>query len=127
MIKFGVAGYPPAFSNSRFKKNRLKIFEWLKEVGLDAFEAQMTYGPRTLKETCLEIKNISFELGIKVSIHASYFIVFTSNDQKKIEQSIDTLKRTFELANIMNSDVIVLHPGPLYGEEAKEIMKRGKE
>lgn len=127
MIKFGVAGYPPAYSETIFKKDRLKIFQWLNELGLDAFEAQMTYGPRTLPETCRQIKFFAEEFGIKVSIHASYFIVFTSPEQKKIEQSIDTLKRTYDLADIMGVNTIVLHPGPLYGKPPEESMIRIKE
>ena len=127
MIKFGVAGYPPAFHLSPFKKDRLKIFEWIKSLGLDAFEAQMTYGPRTLKENCIQIKHASEDFNVKVSIHASYFIVFTSNEKTKIEQSIDTLKRTFDLANLMGSNVIVLHPGPLYGQDSIEVMARLKD
>jgi len=127
MIKFGVAGYPPAFSISAFKKNRMNIFEWLNSIGVDAFEAQMTYGPRTTKENCQEIRRLSIEYGIKLSVHASYFIVFTSNDKQKIAQSVDTLMRTYELADIMGANVIVLHPGPLYNLPSEEIMKRIKE
>lgn len=124
MIKFGVAGYPLAFSESPFKKDKLKVFEWLRAMNLDAFEAQMTYGPRTSKENCLAIKQAAADQGISISVHASYFIVFTSNDKQKISQSIDTLQRTYELASILNSDIIVLHPGPLYGIESSIISKR---
>lgn len=127
MIRFGVAGYPPAFNLSPFRKNRMKIFEWINSIGLDAFEAQMTYGPRTLKENCIEIKRASEEFNIKVSVHASYFIVFTSDNEKKVEQSLDTLKRTYELADIMGADVIVLHPGPLYNKPSSEAMGRIQE
>jgi deoxyribonuclease-4 len=127
MIKFGVAGYPPAFGLSPFKKNRMNIFEWIHSLGLDAFEAQMTYGPRTTKENCKEIKRISESFGIKVSVHASYFIVFTSNNTQKIAQSVDTLLRTYELADLMAADVIVLHPGPLYNLPPENAIKRIKD
>jgi deoxyribonuclease-4 len=127
MIKFGVAGYPPAYSDTIYKKDRLKVFQWLKEIGIDAFEAQMTYGPRTLPENCRLINQLSKDFDIKVSVHASYFIVFTSSEKQKIQQSIDTLKRTYELADLMGSDTIVLHPGPLYGEDPDEPLNRIKD
>jgi deoxyribonuclease IV len=124
MVKFGVAGYPIAFTESKYKKDRLKIFEWLKELNLDAFEAQMTYGPRTSVENCKLIKSISDELKIKVSVHAAYYIVLTSDDKAKVERSIETLIKTYELADLMGADVIVLHPGPLYNQDSKQVMER---
>lgn len=124
MVKFGVAGYPIAFSESKYKNERLKIFEWLKSLNLDAFEAQMTYGPRTSKENCQLIKTLSEELKIKVSVHAAYYIVLTSDDKSKIERSIETLVKTYELADLMGADIIVLHPGPLYNQDANQVMER---
>ena len=124
MVKFGVAGYPIAFSESKYKNNRLKIFEWLRSLNLDAFEAQMTYGPRTSKENCQLIKSLSEELNIKVSIHAAYYIVLTSGDKSKIERSIETLIKTYELADLMGADIIVLHPGPLYNQDVNQVMER---
>ncbi|HPX75676.1 MAG TPA: TIM barrel protein [Bacteroidales bacterium] len=124
MFKFGVAGYPLAFSKSKYNKDRLKIFNWLKDLNLDAFEAQMTYGPRTSVDNCKQIKLISEEFNIKVSVHAAYYIVLTSNERSKIERSIDTLLKTYELADLMGADVIVLHPGPLYKQNPELIMER---
>jgi deoxyribonuclease IV len=123
MVRFGVAGYPLAFSETSFKNDRMRIFEWLRSLDLDAFEAQMTYGPKTTIENCNIIRNLSKEYDIKVSIHASYYIVLTSSDKLKIQRSIETLKKTFELADIMGADVIVLHPGPYYSSNPKEIFE----
>jgi len=124
MIKFGVAGHPMAFFESPFGKDRMKVFEWLKELDLDAFEAQMTYGPKTSIENCKKIKKLSKELDIKVSVHGAYYIVLASDDKVKIRRSIETLKKTFELANLMGADTVVIHPGSLYGEDPKIIMDR---
>ena len=124
MVRFGVAGYPLAFSNSSFKKDRMKIFEWIKSLNLDAFEAQMTYGPRTSVENCKIIKSLSKEFNITVSVHAAYYIVLTSKEKDKIRRSIETLKKTYELADLMGADIIVLHPGPLYGEDSRIVFDR---
>lgn len=124
MVHFGVAGYPPAFYKSNYAKNRIDILKWIHDLKLDAFELQMTYGPKTLKETCIKYRNLADELGIKLSIHAAYYIVLTSSDPKKIERSIDTLKRTFELADILGVNVVVLHPGSLYGENTESVIRR---
>lgn len=114
MVLFGVAGYPPAFHKSKYSKNRIDILYWLKDLGLHAFEMQMTYGPRMLEENCKEYRQLSNALNISLSIHAAYYIVLTSSVEKKVTQSIDTLKRTFELADLLGVEKIILHPGPLY-------------
>jgi|GEM_PF-403825 len=123
-MRFGVAGYPLAFNDSVYRKDRMKIFQWLTDLGLDAFEMQMTYGPRTTKANCLEIRRLAEEFQIKLSIHGSYFIVLTSDEEKKIDQSIDTLKRTYDLADILGADAVILHPGPMYGLQSPVLTQR---
>lgn len=124
MLKFGVAGFPIAFEKTEFRKKRLNIFQWLSSLGIDAFELQMTYGPRTSPDTCKEMSSISLDFDIKISVHASYFIVFTSHDKKAVERSCETLKRTYELADLLGADVVVLHPGSLYKEDPKFVVER---
>lgn len=124
MMKFGVSGYPPAFYKSDFKKNRVKILQWLHELQLNAFEMQMTYGPKTPIDKCLEYRNLSKELNISISIHAAYYIVLTSPDKVKVKRSLETLMKTFELADILESNIIVLHPGSLYGQPFSESLNR---
>ncbi|MBI1309330.1 MAG: TIM barrel protein [Proteobacteria bacterium] len=124
MMNFGVSGFPLAFTTSAQRKKRENIFPWLHAQGLNALELQMTYGPRTSEENCLLYNQLSQEFGIKLSAHASYFIVLTSAEAEKIERSIETLKRTYELAEILGADAIVLHPGPLYGQPAADAHER---
>ena len=124
MIRFGVAGFPPAFSESKYGKKREQIFLWLKDLGLEALELQMTYGPRMKLETCITYKELSEETGVKLSIHASYFIVLTSNNREKIDRSIDTLKKTYDLSHLLGSQAVILHPGPLYKDDPNDVMSR---
>jgi len=121
MLRIGVGGYPPAYDKTPFRNNRMKIFEWLRSLDLSAFEAEMTYGPRTPVESCRMMRNLSHEFDIKISVHAAYYIVLTSSEKDKVTRSIDMLKRTFELADIMGSETVVLHPGSLYKRTSKEI------
>jgi len=122
-MKFGVAGYPLAFKN-KFKTKHFNIFEWLKDLHLDSFEMQMTYGPRTRKEKCIRFKKLSEEFGIEITIHAAYYIVLTSKEKIKVKRSIESLKKTFELANLLGAKKIVLHPGSLYKERPDQPLKR---
>lgn len=124
MIRFGVAGYPIAFNESEHRRDRSKIFEWVHSLGLDAVELQMTYGPRTKPEKCADFKLLAESFGVRISVHAAYYIVLTSDDEEKIARSIDTLKRTFELSDILGAKEVILHPGPLYGSDSLEIADR---
>lgn len=124
MIRFGVAGYPPAFNRSQYRKDRVDVLRWLADLRLDALELQMTYGPKMKEENRLRFRGLSEETGVTLSVHASYFIVFTSDDPTKIAQSNDTLKRTYEAADQLGAKTIVLHPGPLYGAAGRDPLDR---
>jgi deoxyribonuclease-4 len=124
MANFGVAGFPLKFAKSQEGKNRERIFPWLASLGLNALELQMTYGPRMKAETCAVYKDLAATYGIKLSVHGSYFIVLTSSDKLKIGSSIDTLQRTFDLAEHLGSEIVVLHPGSLYGQDPKAALDR---
>jgi len=121
MLRIGVGGYPPAYDKTPFRNNRMRIFEWLRSLDLSAFEAMMTYGPRTPVQSCQTMRSLSHEFDIKISVHAAYYIVLTSSDKEKVTRSLDMLKRTFELADIMGADVVVLHPGSLYKKTSAEV------
>ena len=124
MIRFGVAGYPIAFNESEYRRDRSKIFEWVSSLGLEAVELQMTYGPRTKPEKCSEYRHLAEEFGVRISVHAAYYIVLTSDEPEKINRSIDTLKRTFELSDLLGAKEVILHPGPLYGHSSDEVSAR---
>ena len=121
--KFWVAGFPLAFTGLPEGKKRENIFPWLNNLGIDALELQMTYGPRSKKETCELYRRLSLEFQIQLSVHSAYYIVLTSDEKDKIRQSIDTLKKTFELSKILWAKWIVLHPWPLYKQDESEIKK----
>nr|WP_306267027.1 TIM barrel protein [Pararhizobium sp. IMCC3301] len=124
MVRFGVAGYPLTFTEGSSGKDRSKIFEWVSKIGLDAVELQMTYGPRTKPEKCIEYKALSDDFGIRISVHAAYYIVLTSDEEEKVSRSIDTLNKTYELADLLGAKEVILHPGPLYGGDEHEVSAR---
>lgn len=49
------------------------------------------------------------------------YIVLTSSEEHKIRKSIDTLKRTFDLADRMGANVVVLHPGSYYASDPDKV------
>lgn len=51
-IRYGIGGFPLAFTSRPEARNRANVFAWLNSIGLDAIELQMTHGPRMSPETC---------------------------------------------------------------------------
>ena len=123
-IRFGVGGFPLAFTDRPESKDRGAVFAWLRSVGLDAIELQMTYGPRMTAEQGRRYRALAIADDIKISIHGSYYIVLASPDPAKVLRSVDTLMRTYVQADILGAREIVLHPGSLYGAPEAEASRR---
>ena len=118
---FGVAGFPPAFWQSKFKKNRLNGPAWLSSIGLDLLELQMTYGPRMSDDNARSFSAEAAEHGIKITVHASYFIVLTTRDESTINRSYKTLEKTCYLADLCGAERIILHPGSAFDSREKSL------
>ena len=123
-IRFGVGGFPLAFTDRPEAKDRGAVFAWLRSIGLDAIELQMTYGPRMRADQGRRYRALSLAEDIKISIHGSYYIVLASPDPAKVLRSVDTLLRTYEQADILGAREIVLHPGSLYGASEADAARR---
>jgi deoxyribonuclease-4 len=119
VAKFGVAGFPPAFWDSTFKKDRLNGPAWLKSIGLDLLELQMTYGPRMSEDNARSFLVRAEESAIQLTVHASYFIVLTTRDDSTVDRSYKTLEKTCHLAKLCGAKRIVLHPGSAFDSREK--------
>jgi len=113
-IRFGPAGLGgvnEAISN-------LEIFH---KLGLTACEIAFTYGVYIKnKEDAIRIGKKAKELGIKLSIHAPYYINLNSKEKEKIEASKKRILDCCEVGDWLGAYVVVFHPGFYTGIE-KEI------
>lgn len=112
----GVAGFPPSFFETKYRRDRLNGPEWLDEIGLDLLELQMTYGPRTKPETAEKYRERAERFGITLTVHGSYYTVFTSPKQDVIDRSLKRLETTCSLAAKAGASRVVLHPGSAFGD-----------
>mgnify|MGYP003294829519 CR=1 FL=1 len=119
-ICFGVAGFPPAFFESKFKKKRENIFEWLNELDLDWVELQNTYGVKMKDEQAFLYRKLAEEYGIGISLHAPYFITLASDDDKVVERSKERVLQCFELASKIGAKRIIFHPGHFPGKNESD-------
>jgi len=121
-IRFGPAGRPIGY-----KGKTTEVCDYIKKIGLDAFEYQATYGVRISKQSGLELKDNAEKNDILVSIHAPYYINLCSQKDDTIKKSIERLVQSAKAADWLNAYRIVFHMGFYTKYSPDEAMKKCKE
>ncbi len=112
-IRFGPAGLgrvkDAVFNLERYHKLELK-----------ACEITFTYSIYIKrKEDAVKIGKAAKKFGIKLSIHAPYWINLNSADKEKIEKSKQRILKCCEVGTYLGAKKVVFHPG-YYGKFTKE-------
>ena len=112
-IRFGPAGLGGV-------EDAVSNLEIYSKLGLKACEIAFTYGVYIKSEKDIKrIKNASEHFGIRLSIHAPYFINLNSDDSKKIEASKKRILDCCRVGEGLGAYLVVFHPG-YYGKISKE-------
>lgn len=122
-IRFGVAGCPPNFWKSKYRRDSVNNPLWLASIGLDAYEIQFTHGIKLTRERARLVRKNAESSSIALSIHAPYFVVLTSTEGRVVKNSIELMLRCMDFASYLGTHKVVLHPGPYRGD-ARDAMKR---
>lgn len=107
---FGPAGNSLSFSQMGYK-HTLQAPEYLKKMGLDAYEYQCGRGVNISLNKAEEFGKLCNENGIKVSLHAPYYISMSSTDEEKRLNSIKYILDSARAVNAMGGNRIVVHTG----------------
>jgi len=105
-LRFGPAGKPISF-----KGPMVKVPQFLKSIGLDAFEYEAVRGVRIRKEQAEALGREAEKFDISMSLHAPYFINLSSDKKETIEKSKQRLLEAAKAAYHMKARVVVFHPG----------------
>jgi len=112
-IKFGPSGLGSV-------KDAISTLKKYKELGFQACEIAFTYSIYIKrKEDALKIGEAAKKLGIKLSIHAPYWINLNSDDKEKIKKSKERILRCCEVGTWLGVYSVVFHPG-YYGKTKRE-------
>ena len=112
MINFGPAGIGPV-------KDAISNLEKYHELGLKACEIAFTYSIYIKEQDAIKIGKKAKELGIKLSIHAPYWINLNSADKKKVEESKKRILDCCKIGTLMKAYRVVFHSG-FYGKMERE-------
>ena len=123
LVRFGVAGNPPNFWESTYRKDRGFAPAWLREIGLDALEIQYTYGVRMPDKRATLFREQGVEHDISLSLHAPYYITLGTEDPQKRENSLRDLRKSINLAKKLGSRRVIFHPGSAHGDRASALKR----
>ena len=97
----------------------LEGIRFAKENGLQAMEVEFVRGVRMKNELAKEAGNLAKELGIRLSIHAPYYINLASEDMQKRKDSIGRIIESCERGHHLGAADIVFHAS-YYGKYEKD-------
>jgi len=118
-VYIGPAGVPIGARERKKSAGTLDGIRYVSEVGLNAMEVEFVQGVRMNREAAQEAGGLARELGVRLSVHAPYFINLCSEEAEKVEASIKRLQESLDRGEVMGATVVVFHPA-YYGKLGPE-------
>ena len=107
---FGPGGNSNSF-HAEGNKSTLQAPGWVKRFGLDAYEYEAGRGVNGSEEMFLALGAKAKEHGIKLSIHAPYFISLSSLEEEKRLGSAKYIIDSAKALALMCGETMVIHAG----------------
>ena len=117
-VWFGPAGLPDDFPG----KSSVQAPAWLASLGLDAFEYQCGKGVNVGEETARAVGTAAREHGIRLSLHAPYFINLANPDPDSLKKTTGYILAACRAADWMGAGRITVHTGALMKRARREAL-----
>ena len=115
MIKTSTPTFGPGGNSDAFrlagKKSTVEAPEWIRSIGLDAYEFEAGRGVNAGEDVLRTIGAEAKKHGILMSLHAPYFISLSSTEEQKRTNSINYITRSLRASELLGADTIVIHTG----------------
>jgi deoxyribonuclease-4 len=112
-LLFGTAGIPLSSADD----STLTALDRIKELGLDGLEIEFVKGVKMGLDTARKIRVRAAALGLRLSVHAPYFINFNSEDPGIRLHSQERLLSSARVAAACGAESAVFHAG-FYGQDS---------
>lgn len=119
-VFFGPAGNSNSFSAAY--KSSLAAPKWIAEFGLDAYEYQCGKGVNVGEVTARKLGENARASGIRLSLHAPYFINLANPAPESLEKTIGYIIAACQAADWMGATRVVIHSGALMKRTRREAM-----
>ena len=107
---FGPGGNSKSFYDAGLKST-VDAPEWVKSVGLDAYEYEAGSGLTASAGTLMLIGHKAKEAGVRMSLHAPYFISLSGIEEVKRLGSLRYISQSLSAAKLLGAYLIVVHTG----------------
>ncbi len=107
---FGPGGNSESFYAKGYKST-IDAPKFVREFGLDAYEYEAGNGIAASEDTFKKIGENAKEHGIKMSIHAPYYISLSSVDEEKRKKSSSYILKSANALKHLGGKTIVIHAG----------------
>ncbi|MBU1864993.1 MAG: non-homologous end-joining DNA ligase [Actinobacteria bacterium] len=115
MLAFGISGLPPDGVDDEV------FLDSVAEAGHRAYELAFVHGFPWKEDRCERFGALAEARNIRLSIHAPYFAILTSDDPEKAVHTRSALEHTMKLGKAMGARVVVAHTGYTRGRTAEEL------
>ncbi len=107
---FGPAGNSDSFTEQGHKKT-IEAPAFVSSFGLNAYEYQCGHGVRISRQSAAEFGEEARRQGIRLSLHAPYYISLSSTEAEKRDNSIQYILQAARVADAMGAERVVVHSG----------------
>ncbi len=119
-FQFGTVGSPLA--TPKKPGGSVGAIEFSKSLGLEALELGWVRAVRVSEETCAAIKQAGAEQGVRLSVHAPYFINLNA-DNEEWPKSRQRLMDAAHYGNLAGATDIIFHPGSYFERPPAEVLQ----
>lgn len=117
------AAFGPAGNSASFPyKSSLDAPRWLASLGLDLYEYQCGKGVNVGEETARALGERAREHGIRLSLHAPYFINLANPDPESLQRTVGYILDACRAADWMGADRVTVHSGALMKRTRREAL-----
>ncbi|MCJ7726234.1 MAG: TIM barrel protein, partial [Acidimicrobiia bacterium] len=100
-MRFGISGMPPEDVTDQ------EFLGGLAAAGHGAHELSFVHGFPWKEDRCERFGAVAAERDIRLSIHAPYFAILTSDDPEKAVHTRSAIEHTMKLGKAMGARVVV--------------------
>lgn len=118
-LVFGTVGSPA--STPKKPGGSMGAALHLAELGLTAYELAWVQSVRVTEATCAQIRQAAAGVGVRLSIHAPYYINLNA-DAQEWPKSRKRLMDAAHYGNLAGATDIVFHPGSYFGRDPSEVL-----
>lgn len=123
MIFLGTAGIPGSSKGT----STIDGIKRIAELKLNALEIEFVRSIYLNEKTAEEVGKAAEELGVRLSVHAPYYINLCSKDVKVVKESKERILKSLVIGEIVGADAVAVHAAYYSGLTPEQSYEKLKE